>query len=303
MHSDMWENIPPGDWAAESRKSDTTSPQISPRDFPDGKRDFVFGNALFANRATGFVEVSDSLGAETYWPWGPSADDLNADGWDDVLVASSMNFPFRYQPNALLLNEQGKRFLHGEFLVGIEPRPNGVTEKLWFELECNGADRDNLVCRACFRPGATEPECQHKDAQGHLTMMGTLGTRSAVILDLDQDGDLDIVTNEFFGKPQVLLSDLAQGRSVHAISVRLRGTRSNRQGIGARVTVVLPDGRRILKLMDGKSGYLSQSDLPLYFGLGDADRATGIEVVWPSGRRQSLPGSHPAGRTVEVVEP
>ena len=64
-----------------------------------------------------------------------------------------------------------------------------------------------------------------------------------------------------------------------------------------------PDGRRILKLMDGKSGYLSQSDLPLYFGLGDADRASSSEVVWPSGRRQALPGPHPAGRAVEVVEP
>lgn len=303
MHSDMWENIAPGNWQAESRKSDTTSPQITPRDFPDGMRNFVFGNALFANRGSGFVEVSDSVGAETYWPWGPSVDDLNADGWDDVLVTASMNFPFRYHPNALLLNEQGKRFLHGEFLVGIEPRPDGATEKLWFTVECQGADRENLACRACFRPGATEPECRRKDAQGRLTMMGALGTRSAVILDLDQDGDLDIVTNELFGRPQVLMSDLAQRRSVHAIRVRLRGTSSNRPGIGARVTVVLPDGRRILKLMDGKSGYLGQSDLPLYFGLGDADHATSIEVVWPSGRRQSLPGPHPAGRAVEVVEP
>ena len=303
MHSDMWTNIPTGDLAAESRKSDTTSPQISPRDFPTGMKDFVFGNALFANRASGFVEVSDSLGAENYWPWGPSVDDVNADGWDDVLIASSMNFPFRYHPNALLLNEQGKRFLHGEFLVGLEPRPNGVTEKVWFELECNGADRENMACRVCMRPGASEPECQRKTAQGHLTMLGTLGTRSSVVLDLDKDGDLDIVTNEFYGKPQVLLSDLAQGRPVHAITVRLRGTRSNRQGIGARVTVVLPDGRRILKWMDGKSGYLSQSDLPLYFGLGDADRAASIEVVWPSGRRQTLAGPHPAGKAVEAVEP
>jgi hypothetical protein len=67
--------------------------------------------------------------------------------------------------------------------------------------------------------------------------------------------------------------------------------------------VVLPDGRRILKWMDGKSGYLSQSDLPLYFGLGDAESAASIEVVWPSGQRQTLAGPHPAGRTVEVVEP
>ena len=303
MHSDMWENIRPGDLAAESRKADTTSPRITPVDFPTGKAEFVFGNALFANRGNRFEEVSDSLGAETYWPWGPSVDDVNADGWDDILVTSSMNFPFRYQPNALLLNEQGKHFLHGEFVVGIEPRANGATEKVWFTLECEGADRENPICRACYRRGATEPECQHKGAGGRLTMMGALGTRSAVILDLDKDGDLDIVTNEFFGRPQVLLSDLAQRRVVHSVTVRLRGTRSNRQGIGARVTVVLPDGRRVLKLMDGKSGYLSQSVLPLYFGLGDADHAASIEVVWPSGRRQSVAGPHPSGSAVEIVEP
>jgi hypothetical protein len=55
--------------------------------------------------------------------------------------------------------------------------------------------------------------------------------------------------------------------------------------------------------MDGKSGYLSQSDLPLYFGLGDADHASALEVRWPSGRRQTVAGPVPAGRTIDVVEP
>src|SRR3989449_7041247 len=63
--------------------------------------------------------------------------------------------------------------------------------------------------------------------------MGSLGTRAAVILDLDGDGDLDIVTNEFNAPPQVFLSDLAQRRRVNFLEVRLRGTRSNREGLGA----------------------------------------------------------------------
>lgn len=141
------------------------------------------------------------------------------------------------------------------------------------------------------------------DQAGHLTMMGSRGSRSAVLLDLDGDGDLDIVTNEFNGAPQVLVSDLAQRHPVHFLKVRLRGTRSNREGLGAQVTVVLPGGRRILKVLDGKSGYLSQSDLPLYFGLADADHATGIEVRWPSGRRQTVVGPIKSGRSIEVVEP
>jgi hypothetical protein len=122
------------------------------------------------------------------------------------------------------------------------------------------------------------------------------------MVDLDNDGDLDIVTNEFNGRPQILVSDFAQHHAIHFLKVRLHGTRSNRDGLGAQVSVVLPDGRRILKVADGKSGYLSQSDLPLYFGLGGADHAAAIDVVWPSGKRQTMDGPVAAGKAVEIVE-
>jgi len=296
----MWVDIPPGDWAAEGRKDD--SARVSGRMFPAGKGGLIFGNALFANRGGGrFEEVSDAVGVETYWPWGPSVDDLNADGWDDIFVAAGMNFPFRYGINSVLLNEGGRHFLPSEFVVGVEPRPHGATQQVWFTLDCKGADQDHPFCRACAQTGANAALCRI-DGAGHLTMMGALGTRSAVALDLDGDGDLDIVTNEFNAPPQVLISDLAQRRPIHFLKVRLHGTRSNREGLGAAVTVVLLDGRRVLKLFDGKSGYLSQSDLPLYFGLGDADHATAIEVRWPSGRRQTVAGPIAAGRNIEVVE-
>jgi len=300
MHPDMWVNIPPGDWAAESRKDDSS--QVSGRLFPGGKGGFIFGNALFANRGGGrFEEVSDAVGVETYWPWGPSVDDFNADGWDDIFIAAGMNFPYRYGINSLLLNEGGHHFLPSEFVVGVEPRPNG-TQQVWFTLDCEGVDRGHPFCGACAHPEAMAGACR-LDAAGHLTMMASRGSRSAVALDLDGDGDLDIVTNEFNAGPQVLVSDLAQRHAVHFLEVRLRGARSNREGLGAQVTVVLPDGRRILKLLDGKSGYLSQSDLPLYFGLASFDHAGSIEVRWPSGRRQSVAGPLKAGQTIDVVEP
>jgi len=301
MHPDMWVNIPPGDWTAEGRKSDTS--QVAGRLFPTGKARFLFGNELFANRGGGrFEEVSDAVGVETYWPWGPSVDDFNADGWDDIFIAAGMNFPYRYGINSLLLNEGGQRFLPSEFVVGVEPRPNGATQQVWFTLDCHGADRGHPFCGACAHPESLAGACR-VDAAGHLTMMGSRGTRAAVALDLDGDGDIDIVTNEFNAGPQVLVSDLAQRHPVHMLAVRPRGTRSNREGLGAQVAVLLPDGRRLLKLLDGKSGYLSQSDLPLYFGLGDADHAAAIEVRWPSGRRQSVAGPLKAGQTIDVVEP
>ncbi|MGI8400937.1 MAG: ASPIC/UnbV domain-containing protein [Gemmatimonadaceae bacterium] len=162
-------------------------------------------------------------------------------------------------------------------------------------------DAFNPACSACAKPDAPVLGCS-LDSAKHLTMMASLGTRSAIALDLDGDGDVDIVTNEFNGRPQVLVSDLAQRHHVNFLRVRLRGTRSNRDGLGAQVTVVLPDGRRILKPMDGKSGYLSQSDLPLYFGLGGADNAASIEVAWPSGRRQPVAGPIKSGQVVEIDE-
>ena len=302
MHSDMAVNIPPENAAAERQKDD--SARMSPRDFPGGKAGFIFGNALFTNKGTGpFLELSDSAGVENYWPWGPSSGDLNADGWPDLFVASSMNFPHRYGVNSVFLNEAGRHFLPSEFLLGVEPRAGGVTQKVWFVLDCAGADQTNRFCKICFRPKAFEPECQHKDKQKHLTMLGSLGTRSALITDLDGDGDEDIVTNEFGSRPQLLLSDLAQRRTVHALTVRLQGSRSNREGIGAVVTLTLPDQRRIMQVMDGKSGYLSQSDVPLYFGLGEFTNASGLEVRWPSGRRSTLGGPIAAGQRLTVAEP
>jgi hypothetical protein len=301
MHPDMWVNIAPGDWTAEGRKADSST--VAGGMIPEGKDRFIFGNELFANRGGDrFEEVSDSARVETYWPWGPSVDDLNADGWDDIVIAAGMNFPYRYGINSVLLNDGGRRFLPSEFVVGVEPRANGATLQVWFTLDCRGADAFNPLCEACAKPEAAAMGCR-LDSARHLTMMGSLGSRAALALDLDGDGDLDIVTNEFNGRPQVLVSDLAQRHHIHFLKVRLRGTRSNRMGLGAQVTVVLPDGRRILKVLDGKSGYLSQSDLPLYFGLADADHIGGIEVRWSSGRRQTVVGPIKAARTIDVVEP
>jgi hypothetical protein len=290
MHSDMSENSP-------IEREKLKARELMEESMLGAKQNrFIFGNAFYANRGNGkFEETSDRVGAENYWPWGPSVADLNADGWQDVFIASSMNFPYRYGINSLLLNNRGERFLDSEFLLGIEPRKGGRTHTFWFELDCSTNDAE-LLRRW---PNAAQDMC--KGQYGKFTIMAPLGTRSSVIFDLNQDGALDIVTNEFYSAPQVLVSDLPQKRPINWLKVALTGTVSNRNGLGATVRVVA-GGRVLTQWNDGKSGYLSQSVLPLYFGLGDVTGIDRVEVDWPSGRKQVVTAGVSANSTLRVTE-
>lgn len=269
MHSDMSQEV---GLEREKEKSDMKWPES----LLQTQGASIWGNAFFRNQGDGrFEEISDSIGAENYWPWGFSVGDLNADGWDDVFIASSMNFPFRYGVNSLLLNEGGRRFVDSEFVLGVEPRRGGRTAIPWFEVDCSGADRGHL-------------DCEGRD--GKVVVWAALGSRSSAILDLDDDGDLDIVTNDFNSEPMVLVSDLSEraGR-LQFLKLELVGSASNRSGLGS-VVKLKTDVRTITRVHDGKSGYLSQSLLPLYFGLGAAESIESIEVKWPSGATQVVPG-------------
>jgi hypothetical protein len=283
MHSDMSVEVGPDRETLKSAMEWT-------RDFLQGDETrYIFGNSFFHNLGNGrFEEVSDRLGVENYWPWGPSIGDLNADGWQDIFIASSMNYPWRYAINALLLNNRGERFLRSEFLLGIEPRRDGRTHTRWFEVDCSAAEM------------AGQKGCSGRT--GKVTVMGSLGTRSSVMLDIDGDGDLDIVTNEFNAAPQVLVSNLAERKPVHWVGVALVGTASNRDGLGAAVRVTA-GGRVLAEWHDGKSGYLSQSQMPLYFGLGEATTVDRIEIDWPSGRKQVVTDGLRANTTIRVTEP
>ncbi len=264
---------------------------------PGSPSDYILGNALFRNNGTGpFEEVSDRMGVETYWPWGASAADLNADGWVDLFVTGSMNFPYRYGINSVLLNNLGRKFLDAEFILGVEPRKGGRTSTFWYEEDCTtgGANRSRPVGGRVMSP------CQGRT--GKINVMATLGSRSSVVFDLDNDGDLDIVTSDFNSAPQILVSDLSQRTAPHWLSVKLTGTASNRSGLGATVRVV--SGKQTwTRYVDGKSGYLSQSALPLYFGLGDATTVDRVEVDWPSGRKQVERQGLGVNRTFSLTEP
>jgi enediyne biosynthesis protein E4 len=280
MHSDMSDQVGPD---KEKLKSKITWSD----EMLQGGANNIFGNSLFHNLGGGrFEEVSDAMNVEDYWPWGLSTGDLNADGWQDVFITASMDFPFRYGVSSLLLNDRGKIFRDSEFILGVEPRRGGRTHGKLIDMDCDGEDADNPLCKG------------HK---GKVALMSALGSRSSVIFDLDNDGDLDIVTNDFNSEPMVLISDLVQKRpNLRWLRVKLRGTVSNRDGLGARVRVKA-GGQTYTQWNDGKSGYLSQSSLPLYFGLGDAQKVDSVEVTWPSGRTQTVAAPKVNGE-IEIVE-
>jgi len=288
MHSDMVQNVGP---ELEQKKAPTHAPES----FLMGPASsFVFGNSMYHNTGKGpFEEVSDAMGVENYWPWGPSIGDINADGWDDIFIASSMNFPFRYGINSMLLNDHGKKFLGAEFQLGIEPRRGGRTHTPWFQMNCSAMppDPQDMMHKIC------------ENHKGMVTVMAPLGSRAAVVFDLDNDGDLDIVTNDFNSEPQILVSDLAARRPIHWLKVLLTGTASNRDGLGAAVRVITASGAKYFKYNDGKSGYLSQSSLPLYFGLGDENVISRVEIHWPSGRDQVITQNLRSNEILRVTEP
>jgi hypothetical protein len=112
--------------------------------------------------------------------------------------------------------------------------------------------------------------------------------RGAAYADFDNDGDLDLVITANNGPARLLRND--NGNQNDVLRVKMIGTRSNRDGIGAKVTVRTSGGTRLFGMVKTGSSYLSQSELPLTFGLGkpEPDKTVSIEIVWPSGVKDSL---------------
>ncbi len=109
--------------------------------------------------------------------------------------------------------------------------------------------------------------------------------RGCAFGDVDNDGDVDILVNNLDGAPTLLRND--GGNRNNWILIKCTGTRSNRSAIGTRVKVTTADRSQINEVMSG-SGYYSQNDLRLHFGLGRASKVDTVEVAWPSGVKETF---------------
>ena len=122
--------------------------------------------------------------------------------------------------------------------------------------------------------------------------------RAATAADIDLDGDEDYLLTALGGRPRLLRNDQSLGR--HWLRVTVRGADGNPGAIGASVAVTA-GGRSQTKVVNPTRGYLSQVELPLTFGLGEAAGVESVRVVWPDGSTQTLTDV-PADRAI-VVEP
>lgn len=263
------------------------------------------GNALYRNRGDGtFEDTSAAQGVEMgRWAWSSDALDFDNDGSPEIYVSCGM------------LTNNGPKDLMGFFWRQVVARSPATLEPApSYE---NGWNALNQLIREDYSWNGHEPNVYYLRRQGRFyDISGVSGldiaedSRAFAATDLDGDGNLDLVLKSRLG-PQVRIFRNECGAGRYSLAIRLIGTRSNRDAIGARVEVELDDcagsaggcrqSRRISQFVKAGSGYLSQHTKWVYFGLGPVAKAKQVRVVWPSGREQVFEALE-AGFRYEIVE-
>jgi hypothetical protein len=253
-----------------------------------------------------FEEVSTAAGVDDDRAgMGVAPGDYNADRGLDFFVTNSReqgHGVFSSTPSeeaALAYNEDSARF--GETYTGW-----GVS---WIDLDLD-TDLDLVLAngdipitdlvddaqplQAFVNPGDLESRFEDASSAFGLGAVGRLHGRGSAAADYDNDGDLDVAVNSIAG-PLVLLEN--RGTDGNWLEVGLVGFHP-----GARVRVVLPDGRTLVRDLLAGSSYLSSEDPRAHFGLGSATVVPELVVTWPDGKQTRLTDVD-ANQLIEVTPP
>jgi hypothetical protein len=219
--------------------------------------------------------------------------DYNGDGWLDLVVTN-----FAHDLNTVYRNFSGRFFVDESSLAGM-----GVTNLAlswgagFHDFDLDG-DVDLLIANGHiysqvddYDLGTSYRQTNHlfENEAGRFNEVSAksgpgLGIarsfRAAAFADYDNDGDIDVLFTALDEAPILLRNDSPSAGN--HLQLALTGTRSNRDGVGARVTVTSGSGTSVRERKSGGS-YLSSSDPRIHIGLGAATRADRVEIRWPSG--------------------
>ena len=276
-------------------------------------RRHVRGNSLLRNRGDGHFE-DKTLAARAEmgrWAWSSDALDFDNDGWEDLYVVNGM---LTREPHAESGAPSAERRtpasddLEGFFWRQVVARSpltrvkNAPYDDAWRAI-------NQLLIHDSIASRQRNVFLRNDGQGGFDDVSGTVGLdldqdgRSFAVLDIDRDGDEDLLVMAARQAPhlRVFQNDFAPKAATLAVRlVGSVGSKSNRDAIGARV-VVETDRMRRTKIVQAGSGFLSQRSKELVFGLGESQRVVKVTIAWPSGENQIITDV-PLNTRVRIVE-